>query len=67
MAWKKLQSSESNGGILDLISSKKFRQNLKKSRDNFKKNVKEEKLIKVGENSYEDPDSNPINVKPFES
>ena len=67
MVWKKLQLSESNGGILDLISSKNFRQNLKKSRDNFKKNVKEQKLIKVGENSYEDPESNPINVKPFES
>ena len=67
MTWKKLQLNESNGGILSLISSKKFRQNLKNSRDNFKKNIKEQKLIKVGENSYEDPDSNPINVKPFES
>ena len=29
--------------------------------------ILEKKLIKVGENSYKDPDSNPINVKPFES
>jgi len=28
--------------------------------------ILEKKLIKVGENSYKDPDSNPISVKPFE-
>ena len=50
-----------------LIESKDFIESLKNSRNEFKNKILEKKLIKVGENSYKDPDSNPINVKPFES
>lgn len=64
--WKSIIEKESNGGILNLINSKDFRKSLKKSRDDYKNKILEKKLIKVGENSYKDPDSNPISVKPFE-
>tara|TARA_B100000927_G_C16442676_1_gene460457 strand:- start:224 stop:1567 length:1344 start_codon:yes stop_codon:yes gene_type:complete len=65
--WKNLKEKEKNGGILSLIKSKDFRNSLKNSRNEYKNNILEKKLIKVGENSYKDPDSNPINVKPFEN
>ena len=64
--WKSIIEKESNGGILNLINSKDFRKSLKNSRDDYKNKILEKKLIKVGENSYKDPDSNPISVKPFE-
>lgn len=64
--WKSIVEKESNGGILNLINSKDFRKGLKNSRDDYKNKILEKKLIKVGENSYKDPDSNPISVKPFE-
>ena len=66
-AWKNIMENESNGGILNLINSKDFRKSLKNSRDDYKNKILEKKLIKVGENSYKDPDSNPISVKPFEN
>ena len=64
--WKNIKEKEKNGGILSLIKSKDFMNSLKNSRNEYKNNILEKKLIKVGENSYKDPDSNPINVKPFE-
>ncbi|MEC8797789.1 MAG: methylmalonyl-CoA mutase family protein, partial [Pseudomonadota bacterium] len=66
-AWESIKEKESNGGILNLINSKAFRESLKNSRDDYKNKILEKKLIKVGENSYKDPDSNPISVKPFEN
>ena len=66
-AWESIKEKESNGGILNLINSKAFRESLKNSRDDYKDKILEKKLIKVGENSYKDPDSNPISVKPFEN
>ena len=66
-AWKNIKIKENNGGIIPLIESKDFVESLKNSRNEFKNKILEKKLIKVGENSYKDPDSNPINVKPFES
>ena len=65
--WKNLKEKEKNGGILSLIKSKDFRNSLKNSRNEYKNNILEKKLIKVGENSYKDPDLNPISVKPFEN
>ena len=62
-----IKIKENNGGIIPLIESKDFTESLKNSRNEFKNKILEKKLIKVGENSYKDPDSNPINVKPFES
>ncbi len=66
-AWENIKIKENNGGIIPLIESKDFVESLKNSRNEFKNKILEKKLIKVGENSYKDPDSNPINVKPFES
>ena len=65
--WKNIKEKEKNGGILSLIKSKDFINSLKNSRNEYKNNILEKKLIKVGENSYKDPDLNPINVKPFEN
>ena len=66
-AWKNIKIKENNGGVIPLIESKDFIESLKNSRNEFKNKILEKKIIKVGENSYKDPDSNPINVKPFES
>ena len=65
--WKNIKEKEKNGGIVSLIKSKDFINSLKNSRNEYKNNILEKKLIKVGENSYKDPDLNPINVKPFEN
>ena len=65
--WKNIKEKEKNGGIISLIKSKDFINSLKNSRNDYKNNILEKKLIKVGENSYKDPDLNPINVKPFEN
>ena len=65
--WKNIKEKEKNGGIISLIKSKDFINSLKNSRNEYKNNILEKKLIKVGENSYKDPDLNPISVKPFEN
>ena len=65
--WRNIKEKEKNGGIISLIKSKDFINSLKNSRDEYKNNILEKKLIKVGENSYKDPDLNPISVKPFEN
>lgn len=65
--WKNIKEKEKNGGIISLIKSKDFINSLKNSRNKYKNNILEKKLIKVGENSYKDPDLNPISVKPFEN
>ena len=65
-AWKNIKLTEGNGGITNLLTSKEFINNMRKLRYKESQDILNKKIKKIGVNIFEDPDSNPINVKPFE-
>ncbi len=64
--WKNIKLTEGNGGITSLLASKEFINNMRKLRLKESRDILDKKIKKIGVNIFEDPDSNPINVKPFE-
>ena len=55
------------GRIVAVVkSSEDFVVELRKSREKLKKDIEDKNIKKIGVNIFEDPDSNPINVRPFE-
>ena len=65
-AWNNIKLIEKMGGITSLTSSEDFVVELRKSREKLKKDIEDKNIKKIGVNIFEDPDSNPINVRPFE-
>ena len=65
-SWSNIKLIEKMGGITSLISSEDFVVELKESREKLKKDIEDKNIKKIGVNIFEDPDSNPINVRPFE-
>ena len=65
-AWNNIKLIEKMGGITSLTSSEDFVVELKESREKLKKDIEDKNIKKIGVNIFEDPDSNPINVRPFE-
>ena len=65
-AWNNMKLIEKMGGITSLTSSEDFVVELRKSREKLKKDIEDKNIKKIGVNIFEDPDSNPINVRPFE-
>ena len=64
-AWNNIKLIEKMGGITSLTSSEDFVVELRKSREKLKKDIEDKNIKKIGVNIFEDPDSNPINVRPF--
>lgn len=65
-SWCNIKLIEKLGGIKSLISSEDFITELQESREKLKKDIEDKNIKKIGVNIFEDPDSNPINVRPFE-
>ena len=65
-SWSNIKLIEKMGGITSLTSSEDFVVELRKSREKLKKDIEDKNIKKIGVNIFEDPDSNPINVRPFE-
>ena len=65
-SWCNIKLIEKLGGIKSLISSEDFITELHESREKLKKDIEDKNIKKIGVNIFEDPDSNPINVRPFE-
>ena len=65
-SWRNIKLIEKLGGISSLILSDGFITELRESREKQKKDIENKNIIKIGVNIFEDPDSNPINVRPFE-
>ena len=65
-AWKNIKLTEGNGGITNLLTSKEFINNMRKLKYKESQDILNKRIKKIGVNIFEDPDSNPINVKPFE-
>ena len=65
-SWRNIKLIEKLGGISSLILSDGFIAELKESREKQKKDIEDKNIKKIGVNIFEDPDSNPINVRPFE-
>ena len=65
-SWRNIKLIEKLGGISTLILSDGFITELRESREKQKKDIKDKNIKKIGVNIFEDPDSNPINVRPFE-
>jgi len=65
-SWCNIKLIEKLGGIKSLISSEDFITELQESREKLKKDIEDINIKKIGVNIFEDPDSNPINVRPFE-
>ena len=65
-SWRNIKLIEKLGGISSLILSDGFIAELRESREKQKKDIKDKNIKKIGVNIFEDPDSNPINVRPFE-
>ena len=65
-SWRNIKLIEKLGGISSLILSDGFITELRESREKQKKDIKDKNIKKIGVNIFEDPDSNPINVRPFE-
>ena len=65
-SWDNIKIIEEAGGIFPLISSGNFINELKENREKDIQDVIDKKVKKIGVNVFEDPDSNPINVRPFE-
>ena len=65
-SWFNIKLIEKLGGIKSLISSEDFITELQESREKLKKDIEDKNIKKIGVNIFEDPDSNPINVRPFE-
>ena len=65
-SWCNIKLIEKLGGIKSLISSEDFITELLESREKLKKDIEDKNIKKIGVNIFEDPDSNPINVRPFE-
>lgn len=65
-SWNNIKLIEKMGGISSLISSEDFVVELRESREKLKKDIEDKNIKKIGVNIFEDPDSNPINVRPFE-
>lgn len=65
-SWRNIKLIEKLGGISSLILSDGFITELRESREKQKKDIEDKNIKKIGVNIFEDPDSNPINVRPFE-
>jgi len=65
-SWRNIKLIEKLGGISSLILSDGFITELRESREKQKKDIENKNIKKIGVNIFEDPDSNPINVRPFE-
>ena len=65
-SWRNIKLIEKLGGISSLIISDGFIAELSESREKQKKDIEDKNIKKIGVNIFEDPDSNPINVRPFE-
>lgn len=65
-SWRNIKLIEKLGGISTLILSDGFITELRESREKQKKDIEDKNIKKIGVNIFEDPDSNPINVRPFE-
>ena len=65
-SWRNIKLIEKLGGISLLILSDGFITELRESREKQKKDIEDKNIKKIGVNIFEDPDSNPINVRPFE-
>ena len=65
-SWRNIKLIEKLGGISSLILSDGFIGELRESREKQKKDIEDKNIKKIGVNIFEDPDSNPINVRPFE-
>ena len=65
-SWRNIKLIEKLGGISSLILSDGFITELRESREKQKKDIENKNVKKIGVNIFEDPDSNPINVRPFE-
>ena len=65
-SWRNIKLIEKLGGISSLIISDGFIAELSESREKQKKDIENKNIKKIGVNIFEDPDSNPINVRPFE-
>ena len=65
-SWRNIKLIEKLGGISTLILSDGFITELRESREKQKKDIENKNIKKIGVNIFEDPDSNPINVRPFE-
>ena len=65
-SWRNIKLIEKLGGISSLILSDGFIAELRESREKQKKDIEDKNIKKIGVNIFEDPDSNPINVRPFE-
>ena len=65
-SWCNIKLIEKLGGIKSLISSEDFITELQESREKLKKDIEDKNIKKICVNIFEDPDSNPINVRPFE-
>ena len=65
-SWRNIKLIEKLGGISSLILSDGFITELRESREKQKKDIENKNIKKIGVNIFEDPDSNPINVRQFE-
>ncbi len=65
-AWDNIKSAQKSGGIDSLLTSESFVNELKENRKKNEQDILDKKVKKIGVNIFEDPDSNPISVRPFE-
>ena len=65
-AWDNIKSAQKSGGIDSLLTSESFVNELRENRKKNKQDILDKKVKKIGVNIFEDPDSNPISVRPFE-
>ena len=65
-AWDNIKSAQKSGGIDSLLTSESFVNKLRENRKKNEQDILDKKVKKIGVNIFEDPDSNPISVRPFE-